>query len=83
MIYVRRSEERGPTQIGWLDSRHTFSFGGYHDPRFMGFGPLRVINEDKVSPGAGFDTHSTGTWRSSPTCSTAHSNIKTRLAPAR
>lgn len=58
MMYVRRSEERGPTRIGWLDSKHSFSFGGYYDPRFMGIGPLRVINEDKVIPGAGFDTHS-------------------------
>ncbi|KPF79091.1 quercetin 2,3-dioxygenase [alpha proteobacterium AAP81b] len=58
MMLVRRSDERGPTRIGWLDSKHSFSFGGYHDPRFMGFGPLRVINEDKVTPGAGFGTHS-------------------------
>lgn len=58
MIVIRRSEERGPTRIGWLDSRHSFSFGQYYDPRFMGFGPLRVINEDRVKPGAGFDTHS-------------------------
>lgn len=58
MIVIRRSEERGPTRIGWLDSKHSFSFGQYYDPRFMGFGPLRVINEDRVKPGAGFDTHS-------------------------
>jgi redox-sensitive bicupin YhaK (pirin superfamily) len=58
MMVIRRSAERGPTRIGWLDSKHTFSFGSFHDPRFMGFGPLRVINEDKVTPGAGFDTHS-------------------------
>ncbi|KPF78452.1 quercetin 2,3-dioxygenase [alpha proteobacterium AAP81b] len=58
MMYVRKSDERGPTRIGWLDSKHSFSFGGYHDPRFMGFGPLRVINEDKVIGGAGFGTHS-------------------------
>lgn len=57
MIYVRKSEDRGPTRIGWLDSKHTFSFGQYYDDRHMGVGPLRVINEDKVAPGAGFGTH--------------------------
>ena len=57
MMYVRRGDERGPSKIGWLDSKHTFSFANYYDPRFMGFGPLRVINEDKVTAGAGFDTH--------------------------
>ena len=57
MISIRRADERGASNIGWLDSRHTFSFGHYYDPRHMGFGPLRVINEDRVLPGAGFDTH--------------------------
>jgi redox-sensitive bicupin YhaK (pirin superfamily) len=57
MQTVRHSEERGAANLGWLDSRHTFSFGHYHDPRFMGFGPLRVINEDHVQPARGFDTH--------------------------
>ena len=58
MIRIRPAGERGKTQTGWLDSRHTFSFGGYHDPQNMGFSHLRVINEDRVRPGAGFPTHS-------------------------
>jgi len=57
MLAIRHAEERGAAKFGWLDSKHTFSFGHYHDPKFMGFGPLRVINEDRVQPGSGFDTH--------------------------
>ena len=57
MIEIRRAEERGHTQWGWLDSRHTFSFGDYHDADHMGFGALRVLNEDRVQPGQGFGTH--------------------------
>ncbi|HET8947244.1 MAG TPA: pirin family protein, partial [Candidatus Polarisedimenticolia bacterium] len=57
MIAVRRAAERGHTDAGWLDSRHTFSFADYHDRDHMGFGALRVLNDDRVRPGAGFGTH--------------------------
>lgn len=57
MIVERPAATRGAVKTGWLDSRHTFSFGHYHDPLWMGFGALRVINEDRVAPGAGFPPH--------------------------
>ncbi len=57
MITIRPAQARGTANFGWLDSRHTFSFGEYYDPSQMGFADLRVINEDKVAPGQGFNTH--------------------------
>jgi redox-sensitive bicupin YhaK (pirin superfamily) len=57
MLQIRHSAARGVTDLGWLDSRHTFSFGHYYDPRYMGVSALRVLNDDRVQPGAGFAMH--------------------------
>jgi redox-sensitive bicupin YhaK (pirin superfamily) len=58
MLNIRKSQDRGSASFGWLRSQHTFSFGHYYDPAHMSVGPLRVINEDHVAPGRGFDPHS-------------------------
>lgn len=57
MLTIRKAEARGHGDHGWLDTHHTFSFGDYYDPEFMGWGPLRVLNDDTVAPGGGFPTH--------------------------
>jgi redox-sensitive bicupin YhaK (pirin superfamily) len=57
VIAIRKANERGHADHGWLDSWHSFSFSGYHDPKHMGFGPLRVLNDDTVAPGQGFGMH--------------------------
>ncbi len=57
MMTIRRASERGHANHGWLDAHHTFSFASYYDPKFMGFGPLRVLNQDLVAPSTGFETH--------------------------
>ena len=81
-LEVRRAASRPTTDLGWLHSRHSFSFGPHHDPANIHHGLLLVSNDDRVAPGTGFDTHPHRTWRSSRGCSRASSSTRTRWPTA-
>lgn len=84
MIRIRRGAERGGGEYGWLNTRHTFSFSDYWDPRWMGFRSLRLINEDYVAPAAGFPTHPHQRHGDHyPTCSKASWSTKTAWGTGR
>ena len=77
MITTHAYEDHGHAQYDWLDTSHHFSFARYYDPKKMGFGALRVINDDRIKAGAGFEPHPTATWRSSPMSAKARLPTKT------
>lgn len=83
MLELRAATDRGTADFGWLQSRHTFSFGHYHDAQQQGFSDLLVINDDRVTPGRGFGTHPHRDMEIFRTCSKARSNTRTRWARAR
>ena len=77
MIKIRKADERGSSKTDWLNSKHTFSFAEYYDPENMGFGPLRVINDDVVASSGGLVLTPTTTWKYSALCCQASLSTKT------
>ena len=82
MITIRKAKDQRHFDFGWLDTYHTFAFGDYYDPEFMGFRSLRVINEDRVAPQTGFPPMDIGTWRLLPMCLRVRSIIATAWVTA-